>query len=120
MELSQQYRQLDDPYLQARYIDIEDICSAPCAICRAFRRECRRPASQQLLLPTTFIPQPSYSWMPASLRPVPARWQRTGSRRDYRPRGGDRWLSQQGEALNSVQPGETIVLDMRHQRLIRD
>ncbi|WP_423827149.1 hypothetical protein, partial [Serratia marcescens] len=22
--------------------------------------------------------------------------------------------------LNSVQPGETIVLDMRHQRLIRD
>jgi PTS hybrid protein len=25
MELSQQYRQLDDPYLQARYIDIEDI-----------------------------------------------------------------------------------------------
>ncbi|MDN7208783.1 hypothetical protein QVL75_32915, partial [Klebsiella pneumoniae] len=30
------------------------------------------------------------------------------------------WLSQQGEALNSVQPGETIVLDMRHQRLIRD
>ncbi|MCV5421087.1 hypothetical protein OFN47_30710, partial [Escherichia coli] len=25
-----------------------------------------------------------------------------------------------GEALNSVQPGETIVLDMRHQRLIRD
>ncbi len=29
-------------------------------------------------------------------------------------------LSQQGEALNSVQPGETIVLDMRHQRLIRD
>ncbi|MDO2366729.1 hypothetical protein Q2475_28870, partial [Escherichia coli] len=33
---------------------------------------------------------------------------------------GIAWLSQQGEALNSVQPGETIVLDMRHQRLIRD
>ncbi|HBZ3632244.1 TPA: dihydroxyacetone kinase subunit DhaM, partial [Klebsiella quasipneumoniae] len=32
---------------------------------------------------------------------------------------GIAWLCQQGEALNSVQPGEPIALDMRHQRLIR-
>ena len=32
---------------------------------------------------------------------------------------GIAWLCQQGEALNSVQPGEPITLDMRHQRLIR-
>jgi hypothetical protein len=31
------------------------------------------------------------------------------------PAGGDRLLCQQGEALNSVQPGETITLDMRRQ-----
>ena len=32
---------------------------------------------------------------------------------------GIAWLCQQGEALNSVQPGEPIALDMRRQRLIR-
>ena len=30
------------------------------------------------------------------------------------------WLCQQGEALNDIQPGEAIALDMRNQRLIRD
>ncbi|MPQ54818.1 PEP-utilizing enzyme, partial [Citrobacter telavivensis] len=32
---------------------------------------------------------------------------------------GIAWLCQQGEALNDIQPGEAITLDMRLQRLIR-
>ena len=32
---------------------------------------------------------------------------------------GIAWLCQQGEALNNIQPGEAIALDMRNKRLIR-
>jgi PTS hybrid protein len=66
MELSQQYRQLDDPICR-RAISISKIfCSAPCAICRTFRRRCRRPASRPLLSPTTCSRRPSCNWMPVA------------------------------------------------------
>jgi hypothetical protein len=86
-DFSQQYRHLDDAYLQARYIDIEDILH------RTLRHLNERDeALPQFSEPTIIIADdiflpPSCSWMQSRSRGCACGRQR-GSRRDYRPPGG--------------------------------
>ncbi|HHG2030324.1 TPA: dihydroxyacetone kinase phosphoryl donor subunit DhaM [Klebsiella pneumoniae] len=121
MELSQQYRQLDDPYLQARYIDIEDILQRTLRHLQGAQERVPTPGEPTIIIADNIYPS-TVLQLDASF--VKGLCLRDGSEQAHGAiiarAAGIAWLSQQGEALNSVQPGETIVLDMRHQRLIRD
>ena len=121
MELSQQYRQLDDPYLQARYIDIEDILQRTLRHLQGVQERVPTPGEPTIIIADNMYPA-TVLQLDASF--VKGLCLRDGSEQAHGAiiarAAGIAWLSQQGEALNSVQPGETIVLDMRHQRLIRD
>ena len=121
MELSQQYRQLDDPYLQARYIDIEDILQRTLRHLQGVQERVPTPGEPTIIIADNIYPS-TVLQLDASF--VKGLCLRDGSEQAHGAiiarAAGIAWLSQQGEALNSVQPGETIVLDMRHQRLIRD
>ena len=121
MELSQQYRQLDDPYLQARYIDIEDILQRTLRHLQGVQERVPTPGESTIIIADNIYPS-TVLQLDASF--VKGLCLRDGSEQAHGAiiarAAGIAWLSQQGEALNSVQPGETIVLDMRHQRLIRD
>ncbi|HBZ4110327.1 TPA: dihydroxyacetone kinase subunit DhaM [Klebsiella pneumoniae] len=121
MELSQQYRQLDDPYLQARYIDIEDILQRTLRHLQGVQERVPMPGEPTIIIADNIYPS-TVLQLDASF--VKGLCLRDGSEQAHGAiiarAAGIAWLSQQGEALNSVQPGETIVLDMRHQRLIRD
>lgn len=121
MELSQQYRQLDDPYLQARYIDIEDILQRTLRHLQSVQERVPTPGEPTIIIADNIYPS-TVLQLDASF--VKGLCLRDGSEQAHGAiiarAAGIAWLSQQGEALNSVQPGETIVLDMRHQRLIRD
>ena len=90
MELSQQYRQLDDAYLQARYIDVDDILQRTLRHLQGIK-ETLPFASEPTIYRRQYL---SLDRTPTGCqqghRSVPARRQRTGPRRDYRPRSGDR------------------------------
>ena len=121
MELSQQYRQLDDPYLQARYIDIEDILQRTLRHLQGVQEKVPTPGEPTIIIADNIYPSTVLQLDPSFVKGLCLR---DGSEQAHGAiiarAAGIAWLSQQGEALNSVQPGETIVLDMRHQRLIRD
>ena len=121
MELSQQYRQLDDPYLQARYIDIEDILQRTLRHLQGVQERVPTPGEPTIIIADNIYPS-TVLQLDASF--VKGLGLRDGSEQAHGAiiarAAGIAWLCQQGEALNSVQPGETIALDMRNQCLIRD
>jgi hypothetical protein len=103
MELSQQYRQLDDLSAGALY-RYRRYSAAHLRHLQDVQETLPRPASRPLLSPTTF--PSTVLQLDASASKACACATAANPRRDYRPRGGIAWLCQQGEALNSVQPGE--------------
>ena len=120
MELSQQYRQLDDPYLQARYIDIEDILQRTLRHLQDVQETLPTPGEPTIIIADNMFPS---TVLQLDASRVKGLCLRDGSEQAHGAiiarAAGIAWLCQQGEALNSVQPGEPIALDMRHQRLIR-
>ena len=121
MELSQQYRQLDDAYLQARYIDVDDILQRTLRHLQGIKETLPFASEPTIIIADNIYPS---TVLQLDASKVTGLCLRDGSEQAHGAiiarAAGIAWLSQQGEALNSVQPGETIVLDMRHQRLIRD
>lgn len=120
MELSQQYRQLDDPYLQARYIDIEDILQRTLRHLQDVQETLPTPGEPTIIIADNMFPS---AVLQLDASRVKGLCLRDGSEQAHGAiiarAAGIAWLCQQGEALNSVQPGEPIALDMRRQRLIR-
>ncbi|PLM83068.1 dihydroxyacetone kinase subunit DhaM, partial [Klebsiella variicola] len=121
MELSQQYRQLDDPYLQARYIDIEDILQRTLRHLQGIQETLPTPGEPTIIIADNIYPS-TVLQLDASL--IKGLCLRDGSEQAHGAiiarAAGIVWLCQQGEALKDIQPGEAIALDMRNQRLIRD
>ncbi|AIE00440.1 dihydroxyacetone kinase phosphoryl donor subunit DhaM [Klebsiella variicola] len=121
MELSQQYRQLDDAYLQARYIDIEDILQRTLRHLQGIKQTLPTPGEPTIIIADNIYPS-TVLQLDANL--VKGLCLRDGSEQAHGAiiarAAGIVWLCQQGEALNDIQPGEAIALDMRNQRLIRD
>lgn len=121
MELSQQYRQLDDPYLQARYIDIEDILQRTLRHLQGVQERVPTPGEPTIIIADNIYPS-TVLQLDASL--IKGLCLRDGSEQAHGAiiarAAGIVWLCQQGEALKDIQPGEAIALDMRNQRLIRD
>ncbi|MGR7886327.1 dihydroxyacetone kinase phosphoryl donor subunit DhaM [Klebsiella aerogenes] len=120
MELSQQYRQLDDAYLQARYIDIEDILQRTLRHLQGIKEILPTPSEPTIIIADNIYPS---TVLQLDASKITGLCLRDGSEQAHGAiiarAAGIAWLCQQGEALNDIQPGEAIALDMRQQRLIR-
>jgi PTS hybrid protein len=120
MELSQQYRQLDDAYLQARYIDIEDILQRTLRHLLGVKETLPTLGEPTIIIADNLFPS---TVLQLDVRLTKGLCLRDGSEQAHGAiiarAAGIAWLCQQGEALNNIQPGEAIALDMRNKRLIR-
>ena len=120
MELSQQYRQLDDAYLQARYIDIEDILQRTLRHLQGIKETLPFASEPTIIIADNIYPS---TVLQLDASKVTGLCLRDGSEQAHGAiiarAAGIAWLCQQGNALNDIQPGEAITLDMRQQRLIR-
>ncbi len=100
MELSQQYRQLDDPYLQARYIDIEDILQRTLRHLQGVQERVPTPGEPTIIIADNIYPS-TVLQLDASF--VKGLCLRDGSEQAHGAiiarAAGIAWLSQQGEAL---------------------
>ncbi|MFE1285072.1 dihydroxyacetone kinase phosphoryl donor subunit DhaM [Klebsiella aerogenes] len=120
MELSQQYRQLDDAYLQARYIDIEDILQRTLRHLQDIKETLPFASEPTIIIADNIYPS---TVLQLDASKVTGLCLRDGSEQAHGAiiarAAGIAWLCQQGNALNDIQPGEAITLDMHQQRLIR-
>ena len=120
MELSQQYRQLDDAYLQARYIDVDDILQRTLRHLQGIKETLPFASEPTIIIADNIYPS---TVLQLDASKVTGLCLRDGSEQAHGAiiarAAGIAWLCQQGEALNDIQPGEAITLDMRQQRLIR-
>ncbi|MFK3707269.1 dihydroxyacetone kinase phosphoryl donor subunit DhaM [Klebsiella sp. NPDC088457] len=119
-DLSQQYRHLSDTYLQARYIDIEDLLH---------RTRChlqgRSEAPLAVSEPTIIIADDIFPSTVLQLerRMVKGICLQEGSEVSHAAiiarQAGIACLCQQGEALKNVRSGEALTLDVAGKRIIR-
>lgn len=119
--LSLQYRQLDDAYLQARYIDIDDL----------LHRTLRHLLQSPLVLPEFVAPAilVADDLFPSTVLELDPNVVKGICLREGSPLAhgaliaremGIGWVCQQGDALNEVQTGERLTLDVAHNRAVRE
>lgn len=119
--LSLQYRQLDDAYLQARYIDIDDLLH------RTLRHLLQSPlVLPEFVAPAILVADDLFPSTVPELDPnvVKGICLREGSTLAHGAliarEMGIGWVCQQGDALNEVQTGEHLTLDVAHNRAVRE
>lgn len=119
--LSLQYRQLDDAYLQARYIDIDDLLH------RTLRHLLQSPlVLPEFVAPAILVADDLFPSTVPELDPnvVKGICLREGSTLAHGAliarEMGIGWVCQQGDALNEVQTGERLTLDVAHNRAVRE
>lgn len=119
-DLSQQYLQLDDPYLQARYIDIEDLLSR--SLQHLTGESAQIPA---FLRPTILVADVIYPSTVLQLDPktIKGICLQDGSEASHPAiiarEMGLCWMCQQGAALDSIKMGDTLTIDCVSQRITR-
>lgn len=119
-ELSEQYRQSDDDYLQARYIDIDDLSE------RTLRHLLQTPlALPDLTAPTILLAENLYPSTVPELDPslVKGIALRAGSPVSHGAliarEMGIAWVCQQGAHLDDIASGESVTLDVAQGRVLR-
>ena len=119
-DLSQQYRQLNDAYLQARYIDIDDLLH------RTLRHlQGRSEAPLAVHEPTIIIADDLFPSTVLQLDPrlVKGICLREGSEASHGAiiarQAGIVCLCRQGEALKQIGDGESLTLDVAGKRVLR-
>ncbi|HFQ8224742.1 TPA: dihydroxyacetone kinase phosphoryl donor subunit DhaM [Citrobacter freundii] len=119
--LSTQYRQLDDAYLQARYIDIDDLLH------RTLRHLLQSPlVLPDVIAPAILVADNLFPSTVSELDPnvVKGICLREGSSLAHGAliarEMGIAWVCQQGDALNDVQTGERLTLDVAHNCAVRE
>lgn len=119
--LSTQYRQLDDAYLQARYIDIDDLLQ------RTLRHLLQSPrVLPEFIAPAILVADDLFPSTVPELDPnvVKGICLREGSPLAHGAliarEMGIAWVCQQGDALNEVQTGERLTLDVAQNRVVRE
>ena len=109
-ELSQQYLQLDDPYLQARYIDIEDLLSR--SLQHLTGATAQIPTFSR---PTILVADVIYPSTVLQLDPLTIICLRAGSEASHPAiiarEMGLCWMCQLGETLDSIKTGDTVTID---------
>lgn len=119
--LSTQYRQLDDAYLQARYIDIDDLLQ------RTLRHLLQSPrVLPEFIAPAILVADDLFPSTVPELDPnvVKGICLREGSPLAHGAliarEMGIAWVCQQRDALNEVQTGERLTLDVAQNRVVRE
>lgn len=118
-DLSQQYLQLDDPYLQARYIDIEDLLSR--TLQHLTGESAHIPA---FIRPTILVADVIYPSTVLQLDPLTIKGicLRAGSEASHSAiiarEMGLCWVCQQGETLDAIKMGDALTLDGTANRVI--
>lgn len=118
-ELSQQYLQLDDPYLQARYIDIDDLLSRTLRHLAGEHAQIPTFTRPTILVADVIYPSTVLQLDPLTLKGICLRHGSEASHSAIIAREmGICWICQQGEALNTIQNGDTLTLDGVAHRLV--
>lgn len=119
--LSMQYRQLDDAYLQARYIDIDDLLH------RTLRHLLQSPltlpdfTAPAILVADNLFPSTVPEFDPNVVKGICLREGSPLAHGALIAREmGIAWICQQGDALDDVQTGERLTLDVAQNRVVRE
>lgn len=116
-DLSQQYRQLDDEYLQARYIDIEDILYRTQLNMQSSHESLPEFAASTIIVADDIFPSTVLQLNTQQVRGICLR---EGSGKSHGAiiarHAGIAFLSQQGEALDTIPTGAHLILDITGQR----
>ena len=119
-ELSQQYQQLDDEYLQARYIDVDDLLHRTLVHLTQTKEELPQFNSPTILLAENIYPSTILQLDPAVVKGICLSAGSPLSHSALIARElGIGWICQQGEKLYAIQPEETLTLDVKTQRFSR-
>lgn len=119
-ELSQQYQQLDDEYLQARYIDVDDLLHRTLVHLTQTKEELPQFNSPTILLAENIYPSTVLQLDPAVVKGICLSAGSPVSHSALIARElGIGWICQQGEKLYAIQPEETLTLDVKRQRFNR-
>ncbi|MCH9297062.1 dihydroxyacetone kinase phosphoryl donor subunit DhaM [Pantoea allii] len=118
MELSEQYQQLDDAYLQARFIDIEDILYR--SLCHLKGSDIRLPTPD---IPAIIVADNIFPSAVVSLdaRQVKGICLREGSALSHAAiiaqQAGIAFICQQDAVLDIIQPGDRLLIDANGPRV---
>lgn len=119
-EMSAQYRQLDDAYLRARDIDIDDLLQRSLRHlqqCPLTLPEFTAPA---ILVADDLCPSTVVALDPAVVKGICLRGGSPLAHGALIAREmGIAWVCQQGHALDAIQTGEALTLDVAGQRVLR-
>lgn len=119
-KLSQQYQQLDDEYLQARYIDVDDLLHRTLVHLTQTKEELPQFNSPTILLAENIYPSTVLQLDPAVVKGICLSAGSPVSHSALIARElGIGWICQQGEKLYAIQPEETLTLDVKTQRFNR-
>lgn len=111
-ELSQQYLQLDDPYLQARYIDIEDLLSRSLQHLTGATAQIPTFSRPTILVADVIYPSTVLQLDPLIIKGICLRAGSEASHPAIIAREmGLCWMCQLGETLDSIKTGDTVTLD---------
>ncbi|WP_204526020.1 dihydroxyacetone kinase phosphoryl donor subunit DhaM [Citrobacter cronae] len=111
-ELSQQYLQLDDPYLQARYIDIEDLLSRSLQHLTGATAQIPTFSRPTILVADVIYPSTVLQLDPLTIKGICLRAGSEASHPAIIAREmGLCWMCQLGETLDSIKTGDTVTLD---------
>lgn len=119
-DLSQQYRHLDDPYLQARYIDIEDILHRTLRHLNGSNEVLPQFDGPSILVADDIFPS---TVLQLDVDRVKGICLQAGSELSHGAiiarQAGIAMLCQQSDVLTTLQKGETVILDIPGKRVIR-
>lgn len=111
-ELSQQYLQLDDPYLQARHIDIEDLLSRSLQHLTGATAQIPTFSHPTILVADVIYPSTVLQLDPLTIKGICLRAGSEASHPAIIAREmGLCWMCQLGETLDSIKTGDTVTLD---------
>ncbi|HCD7426448.1 TPA: dihydroxyacetone kinase subunit DhaM [Citrobacter werkmanii] len=111
-ELSQQYLQLDDPYLQARYIDIEDLLSRSLQHLTGATAQIPTFSRPTILVADVIYPSTVLLLDPLTIKGIGLRAGSEASHPAIIAREmGLCWMCQLGETLDSIKTGDTVTID---------
>lgn len=111
-ELSQQYLQLDDPYLQARYIDIEDLLSRSLQHLTGATAQIPTFSRPTILVADVIYPSTVLQLDPLTIKGICLHAGSEASHPAIIAREmGLCWMSQLGETLDSIKTGDTVTID---------
>ncbi|MGS3503458.1 dihydroxyacetone kinase phosphoryl donor subunit DhaM [Citrobacter koseri] len=118
-DLRDQYRQLDDAYLQARYIDIDDILHRTLRHLSGINARLPVFTRPTIVAAENIFPSTVLQFDPQTVKGICLS---AGSNESHSAiiarEMGIGWLCQQGEAVYALSTGESITLDLAAQRIL--